>query len=234
MTDHRPSWPRRPHRIADVQLRGPGGRLAARVYWPPAPALAPWPPPLLVLFPPGTGTGGVEDSLGLGLCALVDVVVLAVTCRPPGPDGLGPALDDATTAAAWGADHATELEATPHRILVAGEGAGADLAATVARQAADEGWPPILRHVLVRPALGPDTLGARVAGVGLAPATVATAAASATTGDRDDGRRYAAVLRRSGVAVDLVELDGTPAGSLADLASSLRRTLGLPHRDGVA
>jgi acetyl esterase/lipase len=247
MTDDRPSsWPSRSLRVADVQLRGRGGPLRARAYWP-APASASTPtsapslvpsgrPPLLVLFPRGTGTGGWTEGVGRGLCSLAGVVVLAVRYRPPAPDSLGPALDDATTATQWAADHAAELGADPGRLVVAGEGAGADLAATVARQALDQGWPPILRQALVRPRLGPATLAADVL-ADLAPATVVVRPGDG--GDNDDGRRYAARLRRAGVPVDEFVVAGAD-GVLATLASSLRQALAPspaapgPERDDAA
>jgi acetyl esterase/lipase len=248
MTDDRPSSsPSRSLRVADVQLRGRGGPLRARAYWPaPASASAPTPtsapslvpsgrPPLLVLFPRGTGSDGWTEGVGRGLCSLAGLVVLAVRYRPPAPDSLGAALDDATTATQWAADHAAELGADPGRLVVAGEGAGADLAATMARQALDHGWPPILRQVLVRPRLGAATLAADVL-ADLAPATVVVRPAD---GDDDDGRLYGSRLRRAGVPVDELVVAGGD-GVLATLASSLRQSLAPspaasgPDRDDAA
>jgi acetyl esterase/lipase len=240
MTDERPtSWPSRSLRVADVQLRGRAGPLRARAYWPVSAsraASASTRPPLLVLFPRSTGAGGPTEGLGRGLCSLAGLVVLAVRCRPAAPDSLGAALEDATTATQWAADHARELGADPGRLVVAGEGVGADLAATVARQALDQGWPPILRQVLVRPRLGAATLGADAL-ADLAPATVVIGAAGGD--DNDDGRRYASQLRRSGVPVDELAVAGAD-GVLATLASSLRRALAPspaapgPDRDDAA
>ena len=49
------------HRIADVQLRGPGGPLAARAYWPaPHDPLAA--PALLVLLPGDGAAAGLLDG----------------------------------------------------------------------------------------------------------------------------------------------------------------------------
>jgi acetyl esterase/lipase len=244
MTDDRPSdrpsrWPSlppsRPARVADVQLRGRAGPLRARAFWPaPASTLTPTGrPPLLVLFPRSTGTGGGvddgtdgTDGLGRGLCARAGLVVLAVRYRPPSPGSVGAALEDATTATQWAADHAAELGADPRRLLVAGEGAGADLAATVARQARDEGWPRILRQVLVRPRLSSETLAATPL-AGLAPATVLTDPADAA--GTDDGARYTSLLRRSGVPVDELPAPAQDADAvLSAVASSLLRALDAP------
>ena len=103
------------HRIADVQLRGPGGPLAARAYWPaPHDPLAA--PALLVLLP--------GDAAAAGRLAWVDAL-----CR--------------------GA--CAELGADPGQLLLAGTGVGGGLAAAVARQARDDGWPAIKRQVSIQP-----------------------------------------------------------------------------------
>ncbi|MGH9231630.1 MAG: alpha/beta hydrolase fold domain-containing protein, partial [Acidimicrobiales bacterium] len=133
------------HRVADVQLRGPTGPLAARAYWPP-PREPVNPPALLVLLPgDGSGAGGLDraDALCRGVCAQVGVVVLSVPGRSaiPGPRPI--ALEDSTAAVRWAADHAPELGADRRRLLVAGTGIGGELAAAVARQAGDDGWPVI-------------------------------------------------------------------------------------------
>jgi acetyl esterase len=51
------------------------------------------------------------------------------------------AVQDAATALEWAADHAAELDADPARLLVAGEGLGAGLAAAVCLHARDQGSP---------------------------------------------------------------------------------------------
>jgi acetyl esterase/lipase len=136
-------------RVAEVQLRGPTGPLAARAYWPPPrdPVTA---PPLVVLFP---GVGGLDpvDPLCRSICAQLGPVVLSVSCRSRAPEHRAAALEDATAAVQWAADHAAELGADPGRLLVAGVGTGAGLAAGVARRARDDGWPPICRQVSVQP-----------------------------------------------------------------------------------
>jgi alpha/beta hydrolase family protein len=224
MTDEWASAPpSHPARAADVQLRGRAGPLRARAYWP-APPLGPTEvPPLLVLFPRSAGIGGgAVEGLGRGLCSSVGVVVLAVGYRPPSPGSLGAALEDATTATHWAADHAAELGADPGRLVVAGEGVGADLAATVARHARDEGWPPILRQVLAHPRLGSGTLAAPLPG--LAPATVVVDSAGS-----DDGPRYASLLRRASVPVDELRAPApaeAPDAVLSILAPSLHRAIG--------
>ena len=140
------------HRVADVQLRAPGGPLAARAYWP-VPSEAVAAPALLVLLPgDGSGAGGLDrlDALCRGVCAHAGVVVLSVTRRSAAPDVPAAALEDSTAAVHWAADHAAQLGADPGRLLVAGIGVGGSLAHAVARRARDDGWPAITRQVSVR------------------------------------------------------------------------------------
>jgi alpha/beta hydrolase fold len=189
-------------RVADLQLRGWSGPLRARVTWPSAgdgsdaPALA-------LCFPDGSDDHGrlaraVRDPGG--------VVVLSVGLRSaphePSPD----AFHDAVAALEWAADHGAELDADPGRLIVAGERAGAAVAAAMALHARDNWWPAVARQVLVHPALDawhpsvPYVSGLRYASLGgVAPATVVTGAAPAT-----GGWGYAARLRRAGVEVDVV------------------------------
>jgi acetyl esterase/lipase len=116
-------------RTAAIPLRGAAGLIWARIYWPAAIR----PPPLLVLF------GDASDALCRQVCLRGGVVVLAATATT----SYAEALADAKAAVGWAADHAAELDADPARLQVAGTGAGAALAADVARQAADEGWPEL-------------------------------------------------------------------------------------------
>jgi acetyl esterase len=139
-------------RIADVQLRGPGGRLAARAYWP-APRGAMAPPALLVLLPGGDAEGdtfGTVDALCRGACADIGVMVLSLTYRSSAPAPRAAAFEDSMAAVHWAADHAAELGADPARLLLAGAGTGARLAAAIARQALEDGWPALERQVSIQ------------------------------------------------------------------------------------
>ena len=141
------------------------------------------------------------------------------------------ALAEATTALQWAADHADELHADPGRLLVGGEGTGAWLAAAVALEARDDGWPSVVSQLLVvtttsdtaagAARLVPPLRGPSLAGV--APAIVVT------IGDGPhevDARRYASRLRGAGVRVDELHHDGPVAGVADCLAPTLRRALG--------
>jgi hypothetical protein len=228
-------------RVADLQLRGEGGRLWTQLAWPsPAPAGAPR-PGLLVLLPgaPGpAGTGGpggaggaggdVLGELGRGLCAAAGVVVLAVRYRAL-PHAA--ALADAAVATHWAADHADELGADPRLLLVGGEGLGAALAAAVAERARHEGWPTIAHQLLVDPTDDLWRTGAPTDLVGVAPATVLATAGPAGAA----GRRHAVRLARAGVAVTRLAPDGTgPAGpARIPLLAGPVRAAGHPDTTGA-
>ena len=165
-------------RVADTRLRGAGGLLSARTYWP---GRSDRRPALMVFFAPDEGIEAA-DGLCRTLCTGAGLVVLSAS--------YGCGLPDATRVIGWAADHGTDLGADPARLVVAGDGTGGGIAAAIALQARDEDWPPLARQVLVHPVLpaGDDSL------VGLPPATVVTRSA--------DGIRYAARLRLAGVPVD--------------------------------
>ena len=211
-------------RVADLQLRGRAGPLRTRVHWPPATG-GPVVRPLLVALP-----AAGADALWAAVSELTGVVVLAVSDTRVTRMADAAALAEASTAVQWAADHADELHADPGRLLVGGEGTGAWLAAAVALEARDDGWPSLVRQLLVVTAtsdtaagasrLLPARRGRSLAGV--APATVVT------IGDgphEADARRYATRLRRAGVGVDELHHDGPAAGLAESLAPTLRRAL---------
>lgn len=124
-------------RSAAVQVRGDAGLIWARIYWPRLTGTAP--PPLLVYFPGDTEAAEL-DAQCRQLCRRGGLVVLA---GPPRTQ-YELAVVDAKAIVGWAADHATELEADPARLLIAGTGTGAELAAAVSRIADEEGWPELV------------------------------------------------------------------------------------------
>jgi hypothetical protein len=235
------------HRVAELPLRGRSTSLATRVYWPAGivdmgvGSAARRSPALVVLVPEGAGESDAAraDALSHGLCASAGVVVLTLL-RRPGPDVEIDALRDASSAVEWSADHAGELGADGGRLVVAGRATGAALAAAVARQAAERGWPEIVRQVLIGPDTDRPDGGPPPCGPGLAPATVVTiepAGGGAGAARADLATR----LRRAGVRIDELRYLGLPPGEPAwapwsgaadlvvtDLARSLQHRLGLP------
>jgi acetyl esterase len=94
------------------------------------------------------GDAAEVDALCRGASADVGVVVLSPTSRAA-PDPYGAALADALAAVRWAADHAADLDADPGRLLLAGIGVGGRLAAAVARQAQQDGWPAVTYQVSI-------------------------------------------------------------------------------------
>jgi acetyl esterase/lipase len=197
-------------RSAELRLRGRAGALNARVHWP-APAE---PAPALMVFFPDPARAG--DTLARELARLAGVVVICADVRPAAFDVAVTAFDDAAAVLGWAADHAGELDADPDRLLVAGDGAGAALAAAVTLHARDQWWPAIARQVLVRPDL--DAWSASVPyASSLRGAPLAGAAPATVVGGRGDhGPCLAARLREAGVEVqELRHAGGVPVERLA-------------------
>jgi acetyl esterase/lipase len=125
-------------RRAAVQLRGTTGPIWARIYWPPGSGPGRPPPPLLIYF---AGSEAADaDPECRQLCLRGGLVILAGPSTTP----YDVALADAQAIVGWAADHATELEADPARLLISGRGDGLALATEVSRIAGQEGWPELL------------------------------------------------------------------------------------------
>ena len=165
-----PAMPSLMPREADLSLRADRDFVRPRVSWPPD--AEDGSPIAVVLWDRDADASEVANAL----CLDGGFVVLALHTA---------ALDLATIALEWAGDHATLLGADPDRLVVAGDG----LAAAAALHARDEGWPPLLRQVLI----GPELAGWPPADASLtdvAPATVVNAPG------------YASRLRDAGVEVD--------------------------------
>ena len=172
------------NRTAELQLRGRAGTLQGRVYWPGS-SLARQARLLVFWTVAGDGSWCQQLSASAGL------VVLAVTCGRPYPAD----LDDAVTAAEWAAENTARLDADPRELLIGGAGPGGALAAAVTLHARAARWPAFSRQVLVCPSPVER----------MPPSLTDVAPATAVTVEHDpegDKGRYAAALRRAGVAVD--------------------------------
>ena len=117
--------------------------MRARVSWPRSPDLDPGPGAALLVWHPGEGRGAGGAGLPAHrLFAEAGLTVLSVPWPARPTVTAEAAVQDAATALEWAADHAVELDADPARLLVAGEGLGAGLAAAVCLHARDQG-----RHI---------------------------------------------------------------------------------------
>ena len=142
----------------DLLAAGGAGRVPVRVYHPePFPSLrSPGPLPLTVWFHGGgwvAGSVAHADRPCRAIARASGTVVVSVEYRrPPETPFPGP-LDDAVAATTWVAEHAADLGADPARLVVAGDSAGGNLAAAVARRL--RGRLPLARQLLLYPALAP-------------------------------------------------------------------------------
>ena len=138
--------------VADRLVPGPAGELPVRVYTPEGSR----PFPIVVFFHGGgwvVGTLDTYDPLCRALAAVTPAVVVSVDYRLAPEHRWPAAVEDAYAATMWASRHAAELGGAQHRLAVAGDSAGGNLAAVVALGARDRGGPAIAFQLLVCPAL---------------------------------------------------------------------------------
>jgi acetyl esterase len=138
--------------VADRTVPGPAGELPVRIYTPEGTA----PFPIVVFFHGGgwvLGTLDTYDPLCRALAAATPAVVVSVGYRLAPEHRWPAAAEDAYAATLWVSRNAAELGGAQHRVAVAGDSAGGNLAAVVALAARDRGGPAIAFQLLVYPAL---------------------------------------------------------------------------------
>ena len=144
-------------RIDDRHIPGPAGEIPIRVYTP-----APTSPlPVVVFFHGGGFVAGSLDSHDIPLRALsnkCDCIVVSVAYRLAPENEYPAAPEDAYAATKWVADHAVSVGGDPHRIAVAGDGTGGNLAAVVTLMARKRGTPPLVFQLLIYPMLDDSTM----------------------------------------------------------------------------
>ena len=136
--------------VEERRIPGPAGDLQARVYRPDAQGPVP-----TILFIHGGGfvIGDVDthDNQCRAVCGDIGGVVLSVGYRLAPEAPFPAAVDDCVAALEWAAEHVDELGGDPHRLAVAGDSAGGNLAAVTARLARDAGGPPLAAQLLIYP-----------------------------------------------------------------------------------
>ncbi len=99
------------------------------------------------------GSINAFDTETRRIAAEVGAVVLSVNYRLAPEHPFPAALNDSYAALTWLVEHADELGVDPERVAIAGESAGAGLAAGVALYARDHGGPALRMQYLSIPAL---------------------------------------------------------------------------------
>ncbi|WP_241384791.1 alpha/beta hydrolase [Rhodococcus sp. CH91] len=142
--------------VHDITIEGPGGDLALRVYRPERPEdEIP-----VVVFAHGGGFVFCDidshDEFCRSMAEGVGVVVVSVDYRLA-PEHRAPAAhEDMYAALEWAAANATVYGGDPTRIVLAGDSAGGNLAATVAIAARDGGGPAVFGQALFYPVIDDD------------------------------------------------------------------------------
>jgi acetyl esterase len=100
-----------------------------------------------------------HDGMCRNLCAGAGCVVASVDYRLAPEDKFPAAIEDSLHATRWAAAHAAVLGANPARIVVAGDSAGANIAAVTALRVRDEGGPELCGQLLLYPVTDYHTPG---------------------------------------------------------------------------
>lgn len=145
-----PASPLPPTQVGRVEDRTADG-VPVRIYWPPdSPDDMP-----LVLFLHGGGFVVCDldshDGFARDLCAGTGAVVVSVGYRLAPEHPFPAAVEDAYTALTWTHAQAAALGADPHRLAVAGDSAGGNLAAVLTLLARDRGGPSLRHQLLIYP-----------------------------------------------------------------------------------
>jgi acetyl esterase len=138
--------------VQDQAIPGPAGDLPVRAYTPEGEP----PFPIVVWFHGGgwvVGSLDTYDPLCRALAAAVPTVVVSVDYRLAPEHRYPAAVEDAYAATLWASRNAAQLGGAQHRLAVAGDSAGGNLAAVVALGARDRGGPAIAFQLLVYPVL---------------------------------------------------------------------------------
>ena len=139
--------------VIDAAIPGPGGKLRIRTYRP-ADSRAGELLPAMVYFHGGGWVFGDLDShdpLCRELCNLARCAVIAVDYRLAPENRFPAAVEDATSAIRYVAQHAADLAVDDSRLAAGGDSAGGNLATVAALTFRDQGGPKLLFQVLIYP-----------------------------------------------------------------------------------
>ena len=136
--------------IKNMSIPGPSGGIPVRIYTPAGKG----PFPVIVFYHGGgwvVGDSKMFDHYSRLLAGETRALVFSVDYRLAPEHAFPAALDDAYAALKWVAENAASINGDPMRIAVAGESAGANMAAVVSMLARDQKGPDILFQVLMCP-----------------------------------------------------------------------------------
>ncbi|MET0700860.1 MAG: alpha/beta hydrolase [Mycobacterium sp.] len=137
----------------DREIDGPGGPLPIRIYRPHRTEGA------AVVFCHGGGFVFCDidshDSFCRAMANHTAAAVISVGYRLAPEHPAPAAVEDAFAALTWAVEHATDLGADPHRIAIAGDSAGGNLAAATALLCRERGGPMPAAQVLLYPVIDP-------------------------------------------------------------------------------
>ncbi|MBP1821979.1 alpha/beta hydrolase [Mycobacterium sp. OAE908] len=151
-----PAAPEEVGEVRDANVHGPAGDIAVRIY---RPASMSGPVPTLV-YAHGGGFVFCDLDSHDGLCRsfanLIPAVVVSVAYRLAPEHQWPAAAEDAFAVTQWAARNVDALGGDPKRIVVGGDSAGGNLAATTALMARDHGAPSLGGQLLVYPMIAPN------------------------------------------------------------------------------
>jgi acetyl esterase/lipase len=140
-----------PDRARDLTIEGRSGPIGLRVIAPEQTAVGAY------LHIHGGGwalsAANLQDPLLVELADATGLCVVSVDYRLAPEHPYPAAVEDAYAATAWASRNAAALGGAQHRLAVAGDSAGGNLAAAVALGARDRGGPAIAFQLLVYPVL---------------------------------------------------------------------------------
>jgi len=163
-----PPAPEEVGEVRDANVHGPVGDVAVRIY---RPAAMSGPVPTLV-YAHGGGFVFCDLDSHDGLCRnfanLIPAVVVSVAYRLAPEHPWPAAAEDVFAVTQWAARNVDALGGDPNRIVVGGDSAGGNLAATTALMARDHGAPALAAQLLVYPMIAAnfDTASYREFGKG--------------------------------------------------------------------
>ena len=140
-----------------LTIEGANGELAGRIYRPVG-LLSRLNPLVLYFHGGGFVTGDLDshDASARALARRTGAIVVSVDYRLAPEHRFPAAHDDAWAAWKWLAKQVRELGGDPRRLAVAGEDAGANLAACIALRARDEHTNQPVHQLLIHPIAGGD------------------------------------------------------------------------------